>query len=133
MFKQSLRMLIRDWRAGELRLLLIAVAIAVTALSSVGFFADRLSQALNGQARQLLGADAVLSTDTPPPESMITAAQSAGITVARTVVFPSMLGATGEAAKNVAPQLSSIKAVSQGYPLRGALRIAGDIGLTRNC
>ena len=121
---QSARMLSRDWRAGELRLLLSAVVIAVAALTSVTFFADRLSQALSSQARQLLGADAVLSSDTPIAPSLAVAAKAAGLSYAETVTFPSMVGRTGEAGRTVAPQLSSLKAVGAGYPLRGVLKIA---------
>ena len=55
----SLRMTRRDWRAGELRLLLAALVIAVAAISSVGIFVDRMKQALSQQPRQLLGAGLV--------------------------------------------------------------------------
>ncbi len=128
MIAQSFRMLSRDWRAGELRLLLLAVGIAVAALSSVGFFTDRLGKALNSQARQLLAADAVFASDNPISEEFRNRVRQAGLQTAETVVFPSMVGATGEAALSVAPQLSSLKAVSAGYPLRGALRVADQPG-----
>ena len=49
----------RDWRAGELRLLVVAVSLAVASLTAVGFFADRLQGGLERDARQLLGGDAV--------------------------------------------------------------------------
>jgi putative ABC transport system permease protein len=126
--QQSWRMLARDWRAGELRLLLVAVALAVAALSSVGFFADRMSKALSSQARQLLGADAVLNSDVPVGQEFRAAAKQAGLTIADTVVFPSMVGATGPKAREVAPQLSSLKAVSTGYPLRGNLKVSDKVG-----
>jgi putative ABC transport system permease protein len=126
--QQSWRMLARDWRAGELRLLLVAVALAVAALSSVGFFADRMSKALSSQARQLLGADAVLNSDVPVSQEFRAAAKQAGLTIADTVVFPSMVGATGPKAREVAPQLSSLKAVSTGYPLRGNLKVSDKVG-----
>jgi len=47
------RTLWRDWRAGELRLLVIAVVLAVAALTAVGFFADRLQNGLNRDARAI--------------------------------------------------------------------------------
>jgi putative ABC transport system permease protein len=128
LFKQSWVMLGRDWRAGELRLLLAAVVLAVAALSSVGFFASRLSNALNLQARQLLGADAVLTSDNPIAPAMRKAIIDAELTTSETVSFPSMVGATGSKARDIAPQLSSLKAVAAGYPLRGALRISEQIG-----
>ena len=55
----------RDWRAGELRLLLAALVVAVAALASVGVFVDRMRLALAAEARQLLGADLVLASDQP--------------------------------------------------------------------
>ena len=62
---QSLRMLVRDWRAGELRVLAAALVIAVASITSVAFFADRIGQGLARDAHQLLGADLVLLSDHP--------------------------------------------------------------------
>jgi putative ABC transport system permease protein len=107
---------LRDWRAGELRLLLVALVVAVAALSSVGFFVDRMKQALSLEARQLLGADLVLASDGPLDDALMREVRAAGARVASTVTFPSM-AIVGDRA-----QLASVKAVSDGYPLRGALR-----------
>ena len=62
---QALRMTARDWRAGELRLLAAALVVAVAAVTSVGFLVDRIRLGLERDATQLLGADLVLSSDTP--------------------------------------------------------------------
>ena len=70
MFVQSLRMTQRDWRAGELRFLLVSLIIAVAALSSVGFFVDRMRAGLNRDAHQLLGADLVIRADEPIAAAM---------------------------------------------------------------
>ena len=61
----SWQMLKRDFRAGELRLLGVALVIAVASLSSVSFFSDRLSRALAREAHQLLGGDLLLLADHP--------------------------------------------------------------------
>ena len=61
------RSLWRDWRAGELRLLVLPVTLAVAALTAVGFFADRVQNGLARDARALIGGDAVLSSDNLPP------------------------------------------------------------------
>jgi putative ABC transport system permease protein len=58
--KLSLRMLGRDWRAGELRVLVFALVIAVGGMTTVGFFADRVQVALSRQGNQLLGADLII-------------------------------------------------------------------------
>ncbi len=114
----SLQFTRRDWRAGELRLLLAALVIAVASIASVGFFVDRMRQALSLEARQLLGADLVIAADRPIAADFAEQARSRGLRVASTVNFPSMAVAGGR------PQLASVKAVSEGYPLRGRLRVA---------
>ena len=64
---QALRMLRRDWRAGELNLLLVALVLAVAALASVSFLADRMHAGLERDARQLIGADVLVVSDQPLP------------------------------------------------------------------
>src|ERR1700709_2482886 len=90
MFLQSLRMTRRDWRAGELRFLLIALIVAVAALSSVGFFVDRMRGGLTRDAAQLLGADVVLSADQPIPDDWRAQARAQGLATADTAGFSSM-------------------------------------------
>src|SRR6185436_14395648 len=63
MLRLALRMLLRDWRAGELRVLALALVLAVGGVSSVAFFADRVRQALTREAHQVLGADVLMSAD----------------------------------------------------------------------
>ncbi|HEU4775825.1 MAG TPA: FtsX-like permease family protein, partial [Telluria sp.] len=124
MLRQSLRMTARDWRAGELRFLLIALIVAVSALSAVGFFIDRMRSGLNRDAHQLLGADLLINADYPIAPAWRAEARKRGLVLADTVTFPSMAQAgTGEQSM---AQLASVKAVSPGYPLRGQLRITTD-------
>ena len=59
----ALRMMRRELRAGELTVLLAALLVAVAAMSSVGFFTNRVDRALHLQASQLLAADVVAETD----------------------------------------------------------------------
>ena len=115
------RMLWRDARAGELRLLLAALIIAVGALTAVGFFTDRVARALEQEANQLLGADMLLVSDHPWREETAKAAAASGLQVAQTQTFPSMVSRADAA------QLSEIKAVSEGYPLRGNLRTSSAV------
>ncbi len=121
MLRLSLNMTGRDWRAGQLRFLLIALIVAVAALSAVGFFVDRLRSGLNRDAHQLLGADLVISADQPVSAAWRLEAQRRGFLLADTVTFPSMAQA-GEGEQSLS-QLASIKAVSPGYPQRGKLKI----------
>src|SRR5450830_825522 len=125
MFRLSFKMTARDWRAGQLRFLLVALIVAVAALSAVGFFVDRLRSGLNRDAHQLLGADLVISADQPVNAVWRAEALKRGFTLADTVTFPSMAQA-GEGEQSQS-QLASIKAVSPGYPLRGQLKITTDM------
>ncbi len=116
------RSLWRDWRAGELRLLLVAVTLAVAALTSVGFFADRLQSGLQRDARSLIGGDAVISSDNLPPPAFAGQARALGLQTVQTLGFPTMGRATDE--DGGAAKLVALKAVAPGYPLRGSLRVA---------
>ena len=115
------RQTLRDFRAGELRLLAVAVLLAVAALTAVGFFADRLGNGLQRDARQLLGGDAVVGSDQPAPPELAAQAQALGLRVATSVGFPSMGRAPDE--KGGATRLVAVKAVSSAYPLRGKLQL----------
>ena len=115
------RTLWRDLRSGELRLLIVAVTLAVAALTAVGFFADRLQGGLQRDARQLLGGDAVISSDNPAPAEFVAEARARGLQVARTLGFPTMARATD--AQGGQTKLVALKAVEAGYPLRGNLTI----------
>ena len=116
------RTLWRDLRAGELRLLIVAVLLAVAALTAVGFFADRLKGGLQRDARQLLGGDAVLASDNPTPPAFVERARALGLQAAGTYGFPTMARA-GDA-QGGATKLVALKAVSTGYPLRGSVQVA---------
>ena len=113
---QAGRMTVRDWRAGELRLLASALVIAVAAVTSVGFFVDRIRLGLERDARQLLGADLVISADAPigPPLR-----QGSELRFADTVTFPSMALNADDPSLTT---LAAVKAVGDGYPLRGTVR-----------
>ena len=120
-FGHALRMTRRDWRAGELRFLLAALAVAVAALSAVGFFVDRMNAALERDATELLGADLLVRSDYPLREAWRAEALARGLTSADVVSFPSM-ATTGRAATEDT-RLVAVKAVSSAYPLRGDLRL----------
>jgi putative ABC transport system permease protein len=122
----ALRQLARDFRAGELRLLVVAVMLAVAALTAVGFFADRINGGLARDARQMLGGDAIVSSDQPAPPAFEAKARALGLVTANTAAFPSMGRATE--AQGGASRLVSVKAVSDGYPLRGRVTVGGAPG-----
>ena len=116
------RTLWRDLRAGELRLLIVAVMLAVAALSSVGFFADRLQAGLQRDARQLLGGDVVVVGDNPTAPAFAERARAEGLQALETSSFPTMARASD--AQGGMSRLVALKSVPEGYPLRGSLRVA---------
>ena len=116
------RTLWRDLRSGELRLLIVAVTLAVAALTAVGFFADRLNGGLQRDARQLLGGDAVVSSDKATAQVFIDKARALGLQTTTTIGFPTMGRATED--RGGASKLVALKVVGTGYPLRGRLTVA---------
>ena len=112
------RTLGRELRSGELRLLFAALAIAVAAVTAVGFFADRVRLALEREAQQMMGGDLILIADHALPAAYAAEARRRGLKLAETLIFPSMVIGPEQA------QLADIKAVSPGYPLRGRVEIS---------
>ncbi|MFT4192996.1 MAG: ABC transporter permease, partial [Comamonas sp.] len=122
------RSLWRDLRAGELRLLIAAVALAVAALAAVAFFADRLQSGLQRDARQLLGGDAVIASDNPAPGVFAEYARALGLRSATSATFPTMARAPDE--QGGAARLVALKTVEAGYPLRGRVEVAESLEAT---
>ena len=120
------RSLWRDLRSGELRLLIVAVTLAVAALTAVGFFADRLKSGLQRDAHQLLGGDAAISSNNPTPATFAAKAHALGLDVVQSVSFPTMARASDD--KGSGAKLVSLKVVAPGYPLRGSLTVANQPG-----
>ncbi len=113
----SLNLLRRDWRAGEWRVLLIALVLAVGSIATVGLFADRIRLALQQEATSLLGADLRLTSTRPLPPAYRAAALQRGLHVVETATFLSMVTT---AQQNL---LAEIQAAEAGYPLRGKILI----------
>src|SRR6185436_5892723 len=108
-----------------LTMLLLALVLAVAALASVGFLADRMRQGLERDARQMIAADFVVRADHPVDASFAAEAASLKLASATTTIFPSMISGSGAQPGLQPPsRLAAIKGVSPGYPLRGAVRIA---------
>ena len=118
MLRLALRMLLRDARAGELRVLALGLVLAVGGIASVAFFADRVRQALTREAHQVLGADVLMTADHAWTPEFRDEIARRGLSRAESMNFVSMARAGNETL------LAAVKAVSPGYPLRGKLRIA---------
>jgi putative ABC transport system permease protein len=116
----ALRMLGREWRSGELGILLLALTVAVAALTGVGFLVNRISAAVALQASEVLAADLRLGSPQPLSEAYFEHARAAGLGNARSTTLVSVVF-NGEAS-----QLTSVAAVTTGYPLRGRLLVAAE-------
>ncbi|TFF42068.1 ABC transporter permease [Pseudomonas sp. RIT623] len=114
----SLRQLLRDARASEVRVLFFALLVAVAASTAIGYFGARLNGAMQLRASEFLGADLVLQGSAPASEQQVASGTALGLRHARVVEFTSVVGGDGGI------QLSSIKAADSAYPLRGQLRSA---------
>jgi putative ABC transport system permease protein len=112
------RLLSRDWRAGELTVLATALLIAVTAMTGVAFLTDRVGQAVELRAAESLAADLRLRSTRPIGDDYAALAAENGLRSARVTSMPSVVFA-GEA-----NTLAAVRAVTDGYPLRGQLKVS---------
>ncbi len=121
-FALALRMLRRNSRSGEARVLLLALFIAVMSVSTVAFFADRVELALNQRANELIAADVVVITDKPVSARFRETAERLKLATASSTTFPSMVADDKDKGQGVS--LAELKAITPGFPLRGQFKIA---------
>lgn len=115
------RMLARDWRGGELGILVMALVLAVGVVSGISAFTTRLQSALEQESHRFLAADLVVRSGREMPAEWLHEALENGLETATTLAFPSMVYAADDAM-----QLVSVKAVSTDYPLRGELGFSSE-------
>ena len=124
--KLAARFLYRDWKAGELNLLLLALVLCVASITTVGFFVNRVELAMNQQSGELLAADFVISSTKPINPDRIEQARKQGLSASVIRLFRSVL-VVGDAV-----QLVEVKTVDDNYPLRGELRLSTEQFVTGN-
>ncbi len=115
------KLLLRDWRSGELSILLAALVLAVAVVVSISAFVGSLESTLKAESQRFLAADRVVQSSRAIPEQWLSKAQEQGLETALTLGFPSMVVSDSDAMS-----LASIKAVGGGYPLRGELQRSRD-------
>lgn len=118
-FTFALKALKRDLSAGELRVLALALIVAVASVTAVGFFTDRVGRAVERQAADVLAADLIASSGFPVKQDWLDEAAERGVDTAMHTRFPSVVINDDDES-----QLVAVKAVSASYPLRGALKLA---------
>ncbi|WP_160154014.1 ABC transporter permease [Microbulbifer sp. ALW1] len=112
-----LKLLSRDWRGGELALIATALVLAVSCVTAIAHFSDRLTRAMHIQSQSFLAAERVVQSSKEVPQVWLTKADELGLKQAQTTAFASMLSAGDEF------QFASVKAVTAGYPLVGHLEM----------
>ncbi|MEO6365267.1 MAG: FtsX-like permease family protein, partial [Luteimonas sp.] len=125
-FGLAWRQLRRDLRAGDIRILLAALVLAVVAVTAVGFITDRAERALAIEANRLLGGDAVIRSEAPVGDAIRRLADAKGLRRAETVELPTMVRARDDL------KLGDLRALGEGFPLRGNFRIADADGNERD-
>lgn len=127
--RMAWRQLLRDIRSGDVRILIAALVLAVTAVTAVGFVTDRAERALAIEANRLLGGDAVVRGDSAPDARLSALASRDGLRAARTLELDSMVRVgTGESARL---RLGEVHALGAGFPLRGSYRVIDAGGTER--
>ncbi len=117
-WRLAMRLLARNWHAGEQRILVAALVIAVAASTAIGFFTDRLGRGLTNQSADFLGADLVLASPRPVDAAWLEQARTSGLAASDTLAFTSVVVAGDDLL------LCAVKAVQDGFPLRGRMRTA---------
>ena len=120
LFSLALRLLWRDWQGGELRLLFIALVMAVTSVTGIALFTDRLEKALLLESANMLAADRIVSGRGDLPREVLEEGQARGLRTAEILSFTSM------AFSDTGNMLVAAKAVTDAYPLRGEVIIADE-------
>ena len=116
-FKLAWQQLFSQYKSGDLRVLVFALVLAVTSITAVNFFTNRIGLHLNSEGGLLLGGDLVVLSDHALPSSYNALAKQSGLQTSATVEFSSM------AINNDKNQLAEVKGLSEGFPLRGDLGV----------
>ncbi|MDD9857458.1 MAG: FtsX-like permease family protein [Gammaproteobacteria bacterium] len=120
------RQLAREWKAGELSVLLLALVVAISSHTAISYFTERISATMTASANDVIGGDLVLSSGRAVAPQVLDRAADLGLSRAHAVQFPSVINAGDEIL------LVGVKAVDDGYPLKGSVKTAAELyGPTR--
>ena len=115
----------RDWRGGQLNLIVTALLLAVMVVTSVSLLADRVDRGLSNQISSFLAADLALRGRVQISDEYKDKAHSLKLETASVAEFQSMVF-VGD--KN---HLASLKVVQSNYPLRGKIELVDQIDSTQ--
>ncbi|MDJ0087646.1 putative ABC transporter permease subunit YbbP [Pantoea allii] len=106
----------REWRSPSLLIVWLALTLAVACVLALGSISDRMEKGLSQQSRDFMAGDRTLRTSTAAPPDWLAKAQETGLSVSRQLSFMTMTFA------DQTPQLASVKAVDNYYPMFGELQ-----------
>src|SRR5690606_32833026 len=116
--KAGLKLLWRDWRGGELTILIISLLLATATVTSISLFTNRIQNSIEQEASEFLAGDAQIRGSIEIPPEWLDYAKSQGLRTAAAVGFRAM------AFSDNGMNLTVVKAVSSGYPLKGQLEVS---------
>ncbi|WP_418162394.1 putative ABC transporter permease subunit YbbP [Pantoea vagans] len=106
----------REWRSPSLLIVWLALTLAVACVLALGSISDRMEKGLNQQSRDFMAGDRTLRSTDAAPEAWLEKARETGLTVSSQLTFMTMTFA------DQSPQLASVKAVDDRYPMFGRLQ-----------
>jgi putative ABC transport system permease protein len=115
--KLAWKLLRRDWAGGELKILIIALMVAVTGVSSINFFGERIRIAMVEESSTFIGADLQLTGSRVADQEWLDKAEADGLTMAKSILFASVVASDEEF------QLASVRSVETIFPLKGSLSL----------
>ena len=116
-----LKLVGRDWKAGELRLLLVALIVAVGTIAAISLTVSRLEVAMLYESASYLAADRVIAGNQAIPDEFQATAETNGLQTTQVMEFNSMLQNVSNRERTIG---ASVKAVESSYPMRGTLKVA---------
>ena len=114
----ALRLLWRELVSGQLSLLALALVISVAAMTTTEVLTDRIDRAMRADAATLLGGDLKLRGPRPIDSEWLAQANALGVLATEMIEFPSVIGSQSDF------ELTGLKIVTDGYPLKGQLEVA---------
>lgn len=106
----------REWRSPSLLIVWLALSLAVACVLALGSVSDRMEKGLSQQSREFMAGDRTLSSSRDVPQAWIDEARTLGLKVGKQLTFQTMTFAADT------PQLASVKAVDDIYPMYGDLQ-----------
>jgi len=114
-FILAMKLLWREWRAAQWYVVFFALLLAITAVTALHFYTDRLFRGVTQQSTKILGGDLVVTSSTPFSLAWKHEANRLKLRAAEVWVYPSVVSAGNRL------QLTNIQAVSANYPLIGEI------------